>query len=511
MRTGKTILVRWLVAVMLPALHWGCSGGSEEEGASTIEVSGIIRSATGALTDTKDWVIAFTERDTGTTRVGDIDATGFYTLSAMNISRPHTATLLNSRYRFQAVLSKDDTETENQVLQFFTLSGAEMPTLTADGPRLAFGDESAVTFTTEDVSADSDDDDLPDGVEALNTSTSTSFALADSGVDTDEDGSDNNRDVDLDGDGIINLFDADDDDDGVLDIFDADANENGTPDTSEVVGDAYFPEVIEYFVVQVVQQVDDDNTSVATDLSFTTKMRGGAIPEQVSIKGATGTSRLLEGAQAVVINAQTGASSTSTWSNYELLDDGENGDGVAEDGVYARTVRLATGTAPALGQVVFLQITYGTGDSVTTVEFPYIFPQDFTPGIITGSYNASTRTVTLSQNPFCRGITCSGSTTGTSLISDFTWSVQVYDSDGNSVYSSIRTAADTASTPSNTFTFPEGILDSGTDYTLTVVAQGAARLPGYPAWVIKTSPVTVTGSGSSNASPAGTTNAPTGI
>ena len=139
---------------------------------------------------------------------------------------------------------------------------------------------------------------------------------------------------------MINGIDGDADGDGILDVFDADANANLITDSQETLGSSYYNQGLEYFTVKYEQ-----GTSANT-LQFVAKVRDGLTVSSIKIKGP---SSLLDGSTNT-------AGSGGAW-DLSLADDGENGDGAAQDLLYSRKVQLATGKTPRVNQVVFAQIT----------------------------------------------------------------------------------------------------------------------------------------------------------
>jgi hypothetical protein len=168
-----------------------------------------------------------------------------------------------------------------------------------------------------------------------------------------------------------------------------------------------------------------------------------------------------------------GDGTTTTW-DFSLLDNGSNFDGAEGDLLYARKIQLAAGKTPRVNQVIFAQVTFGTGDSAFTLEYPWMFPSVST-GAITSSYNSATRVVTLAGDPF-----------GASF-QDFAWSVTLTNADGLKIYESAAISGAT-----RTLTIPANILQSGATYTYDVVAQTRDKVPGMPAAAVRSAKVTIT-------------------
>ena len=435
-------------------LH-GCRAGGEdavtaETGSSNDALAGTVRSITGSQNEMASWVVVFIERDTGLAHVDDIGALGNYGFSDLTVQTPHTVVLLDPQYRFSSVLSYPG-DIEGTIYQYFTLSGDRMPSLVHNGPILSFTDTSSILWE-DNIASDTDGDLIPDGQEL-----SLELILA----DTDVDGLANEIDSDIDGDGVANWFDSDDDGDNVLDVFDTDSNGDGVADIAQSVGDIYFSSGLSYVMVQATQDVQADD-SVQTSLLFTAKVADDYRGDAISIRGP---SVLFDGAQVVTIDPNTGESSLTSWDQ-TLVDDGKNEDGADADGIFARKIQLAASVAPKAKQTVFFRIQYGVGESLRYDEFPFCFP-NLTTGVIAGSFDVGTSTVTKSGQPF-------GSYEG------YTWSIHIFDANGIKVFASEPVAGTT-----NTYVLPSGVLDTGQSYTAKVVAASLARVTSYPSWIIR--------------------------
>lgn len=465
------------VILWLSLMAWACgrSSGDDEGGGGGAVVSyqavrGSVKSLTGSQSEMARWAVAFIERDTGVTRVADVDLAGNYELSRLAISAAQTIVLLDPQYRLAAVLSHPG-ETTATVRQFFTLPSGLMPTLVHAGPILQFADASQISFT-KDIAADADFDAIPDGVDTSSELVGSSelwggftstFHLMDtkSNVDTDRDGTLNTTDADIDGDGLVNWVDSDDDGDGIIDIFDADANGDGILDSIQWTGDSYFGSGLASAAVQVSQQVQEDGT-LRTSLIFTGRLLGDIIPDAITVRGP---GVLLDSASAVLVDPASGVATEQPWDR-TLADDGLNEDGAAGDGVFARKVILATGKAPKPNQMLFLQLETKEGQKKILTEFPYTFP-NISTAAIAGTYAVTKREVTLAGSPF-KGI------------KEFNWMVHIYDQDGIKVFSSEPVSGATA-----TYTIPETVLEDGVSYTAVIVASSLDRIPSYPAWIIR--------------------------
>lgn len=490
---AKSPLPRFVITLALLVVG-GCGGGSSSNSgggaAGGTKVKGSLKSSTGNLAENAGWITVFTERDTGVSHVGKVGPGSKFEINGLRPSVPMTVVLLNPNYEFKSVLTSPDV-TQGQIRQFFTMSGTNIPSLVEDGTVVRFADEGVITWQ-QDVALDSDFDGVPDGMEdetadssslALSTFTEKGpqqheeegegFSLQTEVTDFDGDGKRNEIDADIDGDGIINWFDADIDVDTVINIFDFDANGNNVEDYLEQNSELYYPEGVEYFTVQVIQEVV--NGALETYLFFTTKLR--VKPDFVLIAGST---TLFEGATASTIDAVTGLESTAAW-DLTLADDGLNGDGEKDDLVYGRKILLDSGIVPNPRQVVFLQLQFGRLPTTASyMSFPYMFPEVETAAV-TGASTGS-NTFTVSGTPFVD----SKESANTDKLKLWTWSVILKDADGQKVFGSSQLSADTSS-----YVLPEGTVPVGT-YDANIIIHSNSRIPGLPAWTIKSADFSVT-------------------
>jgi hypothetical protein len=431
----------------------GQGGGGGEDGLSPTAstLSGSIKSITGSQSEMYQWVLAMVQRDTGISHAAVINAVGNYSIEGVDLNEPHTLVLLDPQYRFSAVLSYAGKET-GTVRQYFRSSKLRLPTLVHNGPVINFTDVTDIAWET-DKALDEDNDLIPNGRE--------SRALFAAKVDTDSDGIANDVDSDIDGDGVANWFDADDDGDGTLDAFDADANGDEVADLGQTLGDLYFFKKIQYLSVQVMQDVQDDE-SLATTVTFTTRVLDTDKPSAMKVRGPEA---MLAESQSVRFDLSTGELQRSPW-DLTLVDDGTSEDGAADDLTYARRVQLRNGSVPRANQVLFLQHVTTQGSTVSISEFPFTFPNMVT-GVIRGTYDQATRKVTISGQPF-------GS------VATYRWSVHVFDASSIKVFASEPIDGTTP-----TYTLPEGVIDAGKSYTARLVATAIDRIPSFPSWVIR--------------------------
>ncbi|NDE16047.1 hypothetical protein EBZ80_14065 [bacterium] len=435
----------------------GSSSGSDSDSSSSGDgslygsttVSGSISGQSGGQSRMSGWVVVLTERDTGISRVGEVNASGIFSIPGVRPSVAHGLTLLSPDYLVRGVFAVPS-ETTAKLQTFFTMTKSYLPRFIHRGYVVTPQSLDGISLTSDSV-ADSDGDGSPDGLSSLG------LAGGLSSVDLDQDGVVNDIDPDIDGDGLLNWFDPDDDADGLSDVVDTDANGNLVIDTAESVSDQNFRTGVEYFTVSV--EVRPSGSTTNTYLSLATKVRKGVTPKSVQVRGPQA---LLNGS---VIEA-TDTAPQSAWDKL-LLDDGNSEDGFADDLIYARKVLLGSGKSPRPNQSLFLQLGFGDTSSPVFAEFPFTFPA-VDLGSLAFTWNGATRTVakTSTSAPF-------GSLTS------YSWSISISNSDGVKVYESPLVSADTSS-----IVIPDRLLDSGSTYTFEASAQLLDRIPGYPAFVV---------------------------
>lgn len=447
--TRSMYLILGLVATHLVVSGCGRSSSSGDEGDGPVfsgnmqNVTGTITSQSGTPAQMRSWAVALFERDSGVARASDADTSGILRWNKVSFDSIQTGVLLSPDYLVQSVMAMPSTKA-NTVKQFFQIGSTVLPQLVQKGAAMSFRTNTGINIQDQ-KSSDTDGDGSPDGVGSLGL-TAASFAL----TDRDSDGFPNETDIDIDGDGLINSVDGDADGDGVLDVFDVDANANDIPDSQETIGSHYFNQGIEYFTVKYEQG------TAANTLLFVVKVRDGLSPTSVKIKGP---SSLLDGSTAI-------EGSSGAW-DLTLVDDGANGDGAAKDLLYARKVQLGSGKTPRVNQMLFAQVTFGTGDSAFTIDYPWLFP-NLSLSAITTSYDSSKREITLSGNPFG------------SDVQTFVWSVTLTNASGLKVYESSPLFGST-----RTLTIPANIMQSGATYTYEAVAQTLDKIPGLPAMAVR--------------------------
>ena len=499
--------ILFLIGLLLGCGQTASDEASENGGVGSLaNVSGSIRGLSGNASEMAGWVVVFSERDSGISRVAEVGPIGTYAINGLAIDKAQTLLLLDLNYRISSVIAAPS-ENATQLKQYFKVSSPLMPMLVQKGPTVVFADPKGIAFE-KDTCLDANNDGIPDGLSSApfvtklvnqgnNTRKLASADREDYGdasysmqqdaaeyeqssngsdayfmatklaIDTDNDGIKNGEgDPDIDGDGLMNHFDSDINGNGILNIFDPDANGDGVIDTTQNNSELNYNSGLEYGFVQVVQQVK--SSSLATQLVFTAKVRPEMTDATISVRGP---SSLFDGAQSQAINPETGSVSAAVWDR-TLQDDGLNQDGVAKDQIYARSVVLADGKSLKSNQVVFIDITKKIGQVPVSMSFPYTFPA-LTTAPIGASYNSNSRIFTRTGTPYV------GNT-------EYRWSVHVFNASGNKVFSS-EPILGTVST----YTLPSNLLESGVKHTAVIYAEALDRVSTYASWVIKSESISL--------------------
>jgi len=503
------------------------SAGTELDGQASIQ--GSITSESGGQGDLSGWNICLFDKDYGICRTATIDSAGLYSFRGVDISRNYTLVLLSPALVFQSILAVPVTDRTGYLYQYFKISAKNLPRVIQKGSVLTFQNISGLSWD-KSVIKDSDSDELPDGITGTQfglspgfvpstqsssetrflsaenpdfdknsdradlSSVSSSVSSSDSGqreidgfsprsslsflltssVDTDRDGIANVKDMDIDGDGIPNVFDADDDGDGLLDIFDLDSDGDQNQDRTALTGDGYFPAGVEWIAAKYSLAKQDDNTTKKI-LTVVAKLRTGVSPDAVQIRGPI---NLLK--NATLESKSANGETTATAFDGLLMDDGKSGDGAANDGLFSRTITLPSTAVLVRNMVILVQLRFGNDANATFIEFPYTFAP-ISIGTVTALHAGST-----SLGSFqC----CSGSPFGAS-VTDYSWTVKIYDSSDQLVYSSPSQAGEAAPT---TFTVPSGIWENitglaanGETFQFKISASLYDRIPGYASYNITT-------------------------
>ena len=161
----------------------------------------------------------------------------------------------------------------------------------------------------------------------------------------------------------------------------------------------------------------------------------------------------------------TGAPTAIKWDRL-LLDDGLSGDASLNDRLFSRKITLEAGKSPRSHQMIFFQLAFGKADNPWLLEIPYTFPP-VTLGSVTSAFDKTTKTVQMVGTPF-------------GALNDYIWSVVIYNGEGTKIWES-----PTVKGVEKTFVVPSNILESGSSYKYSVVAQLLDRIPGYPAYLVR--------------------------
>ena len=443
----------------------GGAGTSEEESCGLCgpmsDLNGSITSQFGTQEQMQGWVVVLSEKNSGISRVAEVNAQGTFTFGNARATTDHHLALLSPDYILQSVLSVPG-NLPNTIHQFFTPKAKQLPRLIHSGPIIRMQDLSGVSISS-DLASDQTGNGIPDGSESIGGPKQTALMLQDGVVpDLDLDGLNNDVDADIDGDGAINLFDPDDDGDTIYDVLDPDANGDFLNDTTQTIGNQYFKEGVEFIGVQFEMRPKTSGSGNVQTILFTTKVRDNVGPRAVQIRGAP---YLLNDATVETVNAE-GETSSGAWDR-RLLDEGTTNDSSAGDRIFAQKVTIADGKQPPRAQeMVFFQLAFGTEEEPWFLEFPYIFPP-LSPAAITAQYQPANRTVLLVGSPF-------GST-----VVDFVWSVNLFDENGLGVWTSQPNPGS-----SREVTIPDNIMVADSTYQFQVVAQVLDKVPGYPSYTI---------------------------
>lgn len=442
----------------------GSSGGAEGDSSSgggalygSDTISGSISGQSGGQSRMAGWVVVLTERDTGISRVGEVNSSGIFTINGVRSSVPHGLNLLSPDYLVRGTFAVA-ASTSAKLQTFFTMTKTNLPRLIHRGYVVTPQSMDGISLSTDSI-ADADGDGAPDGSSSLGlVGTST--------VDLDGDGIPNDLDPDIDGDGLLNVFDADDDGDGTLDVVDTDANGNLIIDSAEAFSDQNFKYGIEYLAASVeVHPVVGGTTK--TYLSLATKLRSGVSPLSVQVRGPQA---LLNGS----VIESTSTTPEAAWDK-RLLDDGASEDGFSGDSIYAKKVLLGTGKSPHPFQALFLQLGFGSAESPVFAEYPLTFPA-IDLGTLTFTWNGPTRTVAkvTTSNPF-------------GDLTTYSWAISISNADGVKIYESTLVTAET-----QTIVIPDKLLSTGSVYTFQATAQLLDRIAGYPAFIVYSASQSIT-------------------
>jgi hypothetical protein len=474
----------------LMAVSCGQAGDSAGSSAGTTALTGLktitgsIEPQTGDLSELENYIVGLVEKETGIVQFDSddgISAKGVFQLESVRTSEIQTAFELSPDYIFLAshLTNSKNGATSAKNFAYFKLNSTTMPLLRDDRPYLRF--LNAAADAPSEISFD------------------TSFATTTSAVDEDATQVVASRltfDPNTDKGGIPSVFDIDDDNDDSDDIFPTSAKE------SKSTGDiATFPEIIEYFNVRVdvlPSLSGDDPATPAYLLHFTTKMREGVFPTSVKINGADS---LLKNSTVVKYTDGEPVTGGSSFSKRELKDDGLSEDGAEGDNVYGRRVVIVesdTVAPPQKHQVVFLQVTFGSGSSATTMSFPYTFA--LAPSEIDLAAMDASVSITDDTDTACADTTTACATKVKVSVTPFApeetdnYAVYCYLSvfdatSGARLY--LSSAQALAADAEASFTLPL-TLEASTEYQYRVSIQTKGRTKDFPAYVVQSAKKSLT-------------------
>ena len=485
---NKDALRQGLVMLVISlSVLGGCgTGGESDVTACTLcgprnDIRGSISSLSGSQAQMAGWVVAAIERDTGIARVSEVDGAGIFTFKQTRTEKPQTLILLSQTYQLRSVLSIPNEKLPTSIKQFVQFQSPALPRLIHRGSTITFQDYLGIAIM-KDLAADADSDGIPDGLDPmvpslLNLSSIVTsdaepgFALQTGAIDKDLDGVSNQKDPDIDGDGIINWLDHDDDGNQILDPFDPD--QNGDLEKDDAPGqqdiDLYFKEGIEYLAVQYELKATSDGSPTKPTIKFTTKVRNDVPLIGVQIRGSVNWIN-----RATYTTLDSSGQPTVVGWNRQLADDGQSEDNNPDDRIFSKKIILdANDPGPQANEVVFFQLVSGTPEKPWFLEFPYTFPDTF-PVEIKANYRFTAGvgvTVSLENLPFPKS-------------TDFIWSVNLWDKQGEKIIWTSEPKRADASTQSRELQIPTTAFEPGAQYKFNVVGQSLDKVPGYPAFTV---------------------------
>lgn len=502
----KTILLGAALCVSTLSF-WACGTAGvpsdQLSGGNVGQIRGSIVGSTGSQQDMFGYIMVLVERDTGISRVAPINEGGIFVFGNVKADMPQTLILLNSSYKISAVLSITG-KVASTIRQYFVPQSSFLPRLINKGPIMRFENERGLSITN-DTAADADNDGIPAGVDP-NEGGGISLALKNqlkliSKPDSDGDGLVNEIDFDLDGDGIINWFDTDMDNNPPIDVFDADADDDIFVDEidDETLKNRY-TEGVEFFGVTVEQGPNETNV-IETKIILQTQVRepvkkvwidtansliGSACYNARRVSTVTPTDTETDTETDTDTETQTETVSCVKFDK-QLKDDGQSNDQNANDGYYGQAIILGKNVKPLGNQAIFLKLDYG---NEYFKWYPYVF-SNVTLGNFNILYNANGYSFSRVQGsaPF-----------GTAFTS-YKWEVKIYDSNDEVKWSSGPLEASKPSVAVKSDEIQQiinaaaGDPENGVKAT-TLKAVGFAyslqKIPGIPAYVVKSRPVQIT-------------------
>lgn len=452
---------------MLLFLHSliGCGGAGDSLSDETanlkgdLDIRGSISTQSGATL--AGWVVVLVDMETELTKTASVSTSGVYAFKSVKSAGTYTVVLLSPTMRVSAVLFQPIQTTKEFYKQSFKINSEILPPLVVNGTSMNFQSESGITMTAQLV-LDQLQDGIADGMSTSLALSQGAFNLSEIGSDDiDTDGIPNISDSDVDGDGIVNVFDPDDDGDQVLDVFDIDSDGDLVDDYILESSDQYFPEGVEWITVNYRRDVSTSKNTI----SFVAKVRSGVNPEAVQVLGPA---NLMNNALVEYIDAEGNA--VSQVFDGRLLDEGLDGDSNAGDLIFGRAITLDSAAVLTSSTVVFIQLRFGSTVDPYFAEFPYLFSLGTPSNISISVTNDRTISMgTTAYSPF-------------GVSQNYFLSFQVFNSEGNMIYSSNATEALPPTYPTPV-TVPSG-LSSDTSCTFQAVATSVDRIPGYSNYTV---------------------------
>ncbi len=415
----------------------------------TLAISSAIFSSGGASSSLRGAVVVLLDRDTSLGYAASIDGNSKFTFDGVDITRTYTIVLLNkNRVIFSALNASQDSPKP-----YFKLTGSTLPYLVLRGPTLTFANSDGIEVVGE-AAKDTAANGTADGIESLPSIGLAAMASQD-----------------IDGDGLLNVFDPDDDDDSAPDLYDPDWPGALTLPLEAPSAAPYgFSGPLQDVSASVVEAKASDNTVTRT-IRFLARIPESKFLTSISIDGSATTF-----ADAKISSLTEGGDTSLTTWDYNLFDDGSHGDGAANDGWYGAEVVLATDKQPRNHEVLLFKMSYKnyasakalTHSRIAPITLPKVSLSPLTAGF--SADPAKARTIEVSGQPF-------------GIYLDYTWSVQVIDSEGVLVHESAAQTSDVT-----TYDIPSDVTEAGKVYKVQVSAGLKPRYLGYPDYLLK-SPV----------------------
>ncbi len=422
------------------------SGNDTENRIPLKNITGSIKSSTGRQSDMVNWTLLTLEKTTQIARSAVINISGTFSIEHVREDREHTIILLSPDHLLRSILSIP-TKSTTVINQFFTGTPDQLPPLVERGPIVIFGSLDGIIPVDEAVNSDRGDG-IPNA------------AYGDHGYGLIDTGSGSTLDLR----GLPESFNPDRNTNGVLDVFETDINQNKKIDTAEGFGPNFFDEGLEYAALQYELSTNRSGAETA-QIIFSAKLKPDSIAQDIKI---IGSSNIINGATT------TSSGNTVAWDQ-TLLDDGASDDSLAGDRIFGRRITLGSASRLKSFEVVLFEPrrsdaeTAPTSSPVSGAKYPVTAPPLTLSALSTPVWDSVTRTINRVGNPF-----------GT--ITDYKWSVTIFDANNKPVYSSAAIDG-----TEDTFVVPENAYDSTGTFTAKVTAKCQEQVSGFSFFVV-TSP-----------------------